>query len=141
MANVQVEFEDNSIAVKNALEQACIAYLHEAGGELEAQVKRNTRVDTGQTKGSWSYKVDEDKLVATVGNPLENAIWEEFGTGEYALNGNGRKGGWAYEDKKGEWQFTRGKRPNRALQSAFTTLKNPLKKRAEQVLKARLQDD
>ena len=25
---------------------------------------------------------------------MENAIWEEFGTGEYALNGDGRKGKW-----------------------------------------------
>lgn len=139
--NVQVEFEDNSIEIKNALRDACIAYLNEAGGELEAQVKRNTRVDTGDTKGKWTYTVDEDNLKAVVGNPLENAIWEEFGTGEYALGGDGRKGGWVYQDAKNDWHFTRGKRPNRALQSAFTTLKNPLKKRAEQVLKARLKDD
>ena len=42
----------------------------------------------------WTYQVDESKLEATIGNPMENAIWEEFGTGEYALNGDGRKGKW-----------------------------------------------
>ena len=139
--NVQVEFEDNRIAVMNALEEACIAYLHEAGGELAGQALRNTRVDTRNTANAWTYTVDEDKLEAIVGNPLENAIWEELGTGEYALEGNGRKGGWAYKDAKGNWHFTRGKRPNRALQSAFTKLKNPLKKRAAKVLKARLDND
>ena len=56
---MSVKFEDNSIKVKAALNHATIQWLYEASGELEAQVKRNTRVDTGQTKGSWTYKVDE----------------------------------------------------------------------------------
>ena len=51
---MSVKFEDNSIKVKAALNHATIQWLYEASGELEAQVKRNTRVDTGQTKGSWS---------------------------------------------------------------------------------------
>ena len=91
MADVQ--FVDNHINVINSIGEAAIAFLHEAAGELEAQAKRNTRVDTGQTKGAWTYEVEESKLEAYVGNPLENAIWEEMGTGEYAINGDGRKGG------------------------------------------------
>lgn len=135
-----VEFIDNSVQVKAAINAAVIAYLYEAGGELEAQVKRNTRVDTGQTKGQWQYVVDESKLEVVVGNPLENAIWEEFGTGEYALNGDGRKGGWYYVDRKGARHFTRGKTPSRALQNAFTSLKAALIKRAAEVLKMRLRE-
>ena len=84
-----VEFRDNSIKVKAALNEAIIAYLYEAAGELEAETKRNTRVDTGNTKNSWSYIVDTNKGEAVIGNPLENAIWEEFGTGEYALKADG----------------------------------------------------
>ncbi|MBO5208069.1 MAG: HK97 gp10 family phage protein [Lachnospiraceae bacterium] len=135
-----VEFTDNSAKVKAAINEASIAYLYEAGGELEAQVKRNTRVDTGQTKGQWQYVVDESKLETVVGNSLENAIWEEFGTGEYALNGDGRKGGWYYVDKRGVGHFTKGKTPSRAFQKAFTSLKAALIKRAEDVLKARLNE-
>lgn len=135
---MSVEFTDNSVKVKAAINEAAITYLCEAGGELEAQVKRNTRVDTGQTKGQWQNVVDEFKLEAVVGNPLENAIWEEFGTGEYALNGDGRKGGWYYVDEKGVGHFTKGKTPSRAFQKAFTSLKTVLIKRAEDVLKARL---
>lgn len=134
-----VEFTDNSAQVKSTINDAVIAYLHEAGGELEAQVKRNTRVDTGQTKGQWQYVVDEGGLETVVGNPLENAIWEEFGTGEYALNGDGRKGGWYYVDRKGIRHFTKGKTPSRALQKAFTSLKSALIRRAEEVLKARME--
>lgn len=134
-----VEFTDNSAKVKAALEDAAIAYLYEAGGELEAQVKRNSRVGSGQLKNSWTYRVDESKGECTVGSPLENAIWEEFGTGEYALHGDGRKGGWYYKDEKdGKWHHTFGKTPHRAFQKAFTSLKTALIKRAEQILKARL---
>ena len=135
---MSVQFTDNSAAVKAALDDAVIAYLYEAGGELEAQVKRNSRVGSGQLKNSWTYKVDESKGETTIGSPLENAIWEEFGTGEYALHGDGRKGGWYYQDDKGKWHHTYGKTPHRAFQRAFTSLKNALIKRAEDVLKGRL---
>ncbi len=133
-----VKFTDRSAQVKGALNDAVIAYLHEAGGELEAQVKRNSRVGSGQLKNSWDYKVDESKGITTIGSPLENAIWEEFGTGEYALKGNGRKGGWYYKDDEGKWHHTYGKTPHRAFQRAFTSLKSALVKRAQNVLKARM---
>lgn len=135
-----VQFVDNRVQVKDALDEAAIAYLYEASGELEAQVKRNSRVGkTGQTKNAWTYVVDEGKLEATVGNPLENAIWEEFGTGEFALKGDGRKGGWYYQDETdGTWHHTYGKTPHRAFQSAFNSLKNALIRRAEEVLKGRM---
>lgn len=76
---MSVQFKDNSMQVKAALDDAIIAFLHEAAGELQSQVQRNTRVDTGQLKNSWEYKIDEGKGEATVGSGLENAIWEEFG--------------------------------------------------------------
>ena len=135
---MSVQFTDNSAAVKAALDDAVKAYLYEAGGEIEAQVKRNSRVGTGQLKNSWTYKVDESKGECTIGSPLENAIWEEFGTGEYALHGDGRKGGWYYQDDKGEWHHTYGKTPHRAFQRAFNSLKNALISRAEEVLKGKM---
>ena len=135
---MSVKFTNNSAQVKAALDDAARAYLYEAGGELEAQVKMNTRVGSGQLKNSWTYNVDESKGECVVGSPLENAIWEEFGTGEYAVHGDGRKCGWFYQDDKGKWHHTFGKTPNRAFQSAFNTLKSALIKRAEEVLKARM---
>lgn len=135
-----VRFTNNSARVKAALNEAIVAYLYEAGGELEAQVKRNSRVgSTGQTKNAWTHKVDESKGECVVGNPLENAIWEELGTGEFALHGDGRKGGWFYKDEEGKWHHTFGKKPHRAFQRAFNSLKNALIRRAEEVLKGRMQ--
>ena len=136
MANI--EFTDNSIKVKAAMTEAMIAWLYEAALLVEAQVKQNTAVDTGQLKGSWAHTVDESKQEAVVGSPLENAIWEEFGTGEYALNGDGRKGGWFYEDAEGNGHFTHGKRPRRALHKAFETKKTSVIRRADQIMKSEI---
>ncbi len=126
----KVIFEDNTIKLQEAMSERIMAGLEAAAGELESQVKRNTRVDTGQTKNSWQHKVTGSMMagqhVATVGSPLENAIYEEFGTGEYALKGDGRKDGWSYRDEEGVWHHTYGKKPNRALHNAVTTKKAAL---------------
>lgn len=134
MAN-NVEFKDYSIKVKDKINDALIAALHEAAGETVSQTARNTRVDTGQLKGSWDYVVDETKVEATIGSPHENAIWEEFGTGVQALNGNGRKTAWRYKDAKGKWHTTTGKKGTRAFFRAFERLKNPIRKLFESKLK------
>ena len=129
-----IQFQDNSMQVISALQDACVAFLYEAGESLAGQVADNSRVGSGQLKSSWQNRVDEGELTATVGSPLENAIWEEFGTGEYALYGNGRKGGWHYQDDNGKWHHTYGKTPTRAFHNAYTTLKPAIKKRAEQAI-------
>lgn len=136
----KIEFKDYSIEVKNALKNLAYKAVEEACGELESQTKQNTAVDTGQTKNAWTHivKASNDETTGTVGNPLENAIWEEFGTGEYALNGDGRKGGWFYEDAKGVGHFTRGKHPRRAFWKAYTTLKNKLIKHMQDIFKGGL---
>jgi hypothetical protein len=130
-----VTFEDNRIEVKGVLESAAIAFLNEAAGEVQSQAQRNSRVKTGQTRGSYEYQVDESGLEAEIGSGLENAIWEEFGTGEYALNGDGRKGGWIYQDASGEYHKTYGKTPNRPLYNAFTATKDKIIKIAEEKFK------
>lgn len=130
-----VKFKDNCLKIETEINDVAIKWLYEGSNILEAQTKRNTAVDTGQLKNSWSHIVDEDKLVAVVGSPLENAIWEEFGTGEYALNNNGRKTPWKYKDIKGNWHTTRGKRPKRAFYNAFLSTKNKIIKRFEYLFK------
>lgn len=131
---MSVTFKDNTLEITEMLEKEAIAFLHEAGGELLTQVRRNTRVDTGQLKNSWKLVVDEKNLIAIVGSPLENAIWEEFGTGEFALNGNGRKKiPWKYQDVRGKWHTTTGKKPSRALFKAFNTTKPKIIRRLNSI--------
>ena len=130
-----VEFHDYTIKVKDAIDDGVNVVLEECAGELESQVKRNSRVDTGKTKNSFRHRVDEEAHIATIGSSDENAIWEELGTGEYALQGNGRKGGWAYMDAKGDWHYTHGKKPSRAFWNAYTSMKNKIIKRIQEFLK------
>jgi len=127
-----IQFDDYSIDVKTALKDTAVAFLEEAGGELEAQTKRNCAVVTGRTKGSFQHMVDESSLECAIGSDYENAIWEEFGTGIYAVNGDGRQGGWTYIDEQGEKHFTMGKRPKRMLFNAFQTLQGKIQQMAEE---------
>lgn len=135
----EVIFEDYSMQVKSAIADRVEAVLEECAGELESQVKRNSRVDTGKTKNSFRHKVTGSVLIehyeATIGSSDENAIWEEFGTGEYALHGDGRKGGWSYEDETGVWHHTKGKSPSRAFWNAYTSMKAKLIRRIQNSLK------
>lgn len=93
-----VEFKDYSIKVKTAINDTTIAWLHTWANEIASQAARNCQMDdTGkQLKGSYRADVNEGKGEAKVGSPLESAYWEEWGTGEYAAHGDGRKGWWIY---------------------------------------------
>lgn len=123
---MDIHIETHQEEVTEEFQQTAVAWLHEACGELLSAVRNNQRVRTGKTRQSWRYVVDEAKLEGAVASDSENAVWEEFGTGEYALNGNGRKGGWWYVDEKGQRHFTRGKRPIRPLFKAYMALKNTI---------------
>ena len=50
---MSLQFEDNSAEVKRRLSESLIRFLYEAGGDLTEQIQQNSRVDTGQTKGSY----------------------------------------------------------------------------------------
>ena len=161
----KVEFQDFSIQCKDALDDAAIQWLEGAASELQSQAQRNSSFSKN-LHGSWKHVVNESKMEATVGNPMELAIWMEFGTGEYALEGKGRKGYWVYvkgnngvkEANPGKARtleeakmavaflreqgldayYTKGQKPRRMLHNAFETKKAAIIRSAEQVFKGRL---
>ena len=130
-----IEFHDFSVQVKNAIDDRIDAVLEECAAELETQTKRNSRVKTSKTKNSFKHRVVESEHTAYIGSDEENAIWEEFGTGEHAILGNGRKGGWRYKDENGDWHYTTGKRPSRAFWNAYTMLKGAIIKHIQDTFK------
>ena len=130
---MSVKFTNNSVKCKQALQEASINFLEEAGGEIESQTKKNCKVVTGKTKGSFQHRVDESNLECAIGSNYENAIWEEFGTGIYALEGDGRKTPWIWTDEKGEKHLTRGKKPRRMLFNAFNSLRSAIQSYAEEI--------
>lgn len=122
---MSVEFKDFSKIVLQKIHETGEIFLEEVGGEVEAQTKRNTKVKTGKTKGSWEHVVNADKMEVQVGSRYKNALWEEFGTGIYALNGDGRKKvPWVYKTPDGKFHSTVGKKPRRALYRAYTSKRN-----------------
>ena len=123
---MSVIFKDFSDEFNKKINDLGVAWLEEASGEVEAQTKRNTKVDTGKTKNSWEHKVHDGKLEAEVGSRYQNALWEEFGTGIYALNGDGRKTKWVYKTPDGKFHATVGKKPRRALYNAYNSKKNQI---------------
>lgn len=157
-----VEFEDFSVNVKAALDDAAIAYLYEVAELVKGETVRNTRPSEDwepNVRKSWGYIVDEAKGEAKIGSPIEAVYWEEFGTGEHALYKNGRKGWWVYVEGQNTPRAnqkyytedeakavaasmrasglpahaTNGKTPNRPLYRAFTSLRSAIVKRAEDV--------
>ena len=114
-----MKFVDNSKAVKRELERAAIRGLIKASLLVEGQAVLLAPVDTGGLRNSIGFKVDESELVAYIGTNCEYAIYVEFGTGEFAENGNGRKGGWVYKTPNGEVRFTYGMPPQPYLRPAF----------------------
>ena len=123
---MSVEFRDFSTIVFQKIKETGEAFLEEVGGEVEAQAKRNTKVDTGKTKNSWEHIVNADKMEVQIGSRYKNALWEELGTGIYALNGDGRKNKWVYRTPDGKFHTTVGKKPRRALYRAYTSKKNAI---------------
>lgn len=124
---MSVEFHDFSRIVLQKIQETGETFLEEVGGELESQVKQNTKVDTGKTKGSWEHVVNAEKMEVQVGSRYKNALWEELGTGIYALNGDGRKKvPWVYRTPDGKFHSTVGKKPRRALFNAYNSKKNQI---------------
>lgn len=153
-----VIFEDFTLQVIGAIDDRINAALEEAAGELESQVKQNTRVGQAGAplKNSWKHKVVDSEHIAYIGSDEENAIWEEFGTGEHALEGKGRKGAWyvpvekvvgykkpsyngkvivVYGKNGQKYYKTNGKKPSRAFFKAYTSKKDQLIKIIQNKLK------
>ena len=158
-----VVFEDFSVQVKGAIREKAISFLGEVGGELRSRTQRNSRRKTSKTADSYEYKVDDGQLAVHVGSNYQNALWEELGTGEFAINGDGRKGWWVYVEgspskssstTKGKSysspvsarmavallrskglnaHMTRGKTANRPLLKAYESFKSGIIRRAEQI--------
>ena len=126
-------FKDNSLEGKERLKNAAAKWLLQACILVEGQAVLLAPVATSRLKQSIDYIVDDDELVGYVGTNVDYAIYVEFGTGEFAENGNGRKGGWMYIDPSGEWFFTWGIEPQPYLRPAFRQTKGQIEALAKSI--------
>lgn len=69
-------------------------------------------VDDGNLRDSIEMEILEGGLTAVVRVTASYAVYVNFGTGIYAVEGNGRQTPWTYySDKLGRFVTTRGQRP------------------------------
>ena len=102
---------------------------------VQADARSKARKDTGQLVNSIQERVvsENGTIRGFVGTNVEHAIWNEKGTGEFAENGAGRKGGWVYKTPKGEYRFTYGMRPQPFLKPAFEENEEKIKQLFERL--------
>ncbi|MGH1771694.1 HK97-gp10 family putative phage morphogenesis protein [Enterococcus casseliflavus] len=128
-----MKFLDHSDEAKEVLKQATIQWLFQACMLVEGQAVALAAVHTSRLRNSIDYIVDEAELIGYVGTNVEYAIYVEMGTGEFAENGMGRKGGWVYQDPSGEWFFTWGQEPQPYLRPAFRKNKSQIEALAKEI--------
>lgn len=116
-------FKDNSKEVKRQFHDVSEEAMLAALLFIEGQAKALAPVgNTGELRDKIDHKIVRKQggnILGQVGSPLQYAIYVEFGTGEFAENGAGRKGGWVYQDPSGQWFFTWGMEPQPFLRPAF----------------------
>jgi hypothetical protein len=94
-----VEFKDFSAKIKDIVNDACTEWLYECSHEIASQAQRNTTPGTdyySELRDSYRPEVNEGQAEAKIGSPLEQAYWEEWGTGEHAVADPHRTGWWVY---------------------------------------------
>lgn len=133
---------DSKYAI-NKIRQMVIDKLEMVGELVERDAKLLCPTDLENLKESINHEVDENDLSVTIGTPVEYAPYLEFGTGERAENGEGRKGGWFFKSSReklsGDWKpiyksksgyyiyFTYGTYPQPFLRPAVNNNKKEIK--------------
>lgn len=135
------KFIDNSDKVMKNIRDVSEKAILEACLLIEGQAKMLAPVGangSGELRDKINHDVrhENGKIIGEVGSPLMYAIYVEFGTGEFAENGQGRKGGWIYKTPDGKFHFTRGMKPQSFLRPAFRENKENIKKIVSRDLKA-----
>ena len=131
------------MADTRAFEQACdeadklvldilVQNMELALDHVAEKAKEKVGVDTGALRAdtrSLGVEIVGDEVHGAVGNSLEHAIYHHQGTGIYAVNGDGRKTPWSYDDPKtGEKIWTKGSKPNPYLKDTIEQEQSTLSK-------------
>lgn len=98
---------------EGALQKACAL--------VERDAKQNAPKDTGELRRSITSKVERDgnEVRGVVYTPLEYAPYVEYGTGLFAESGGRQDVPWNYQDDRGEWHSTSGRKPHPYMRPAL----------------------
>lgn len=129
--------KDNRKQFANEIQRLMYKAAKAVGEHNKSAITLATPVDKGGLKEANDYKIKEKGLETTVdvGNPLDYAPFVHEGTGEFAKNGKGRKGGWAYKGDDGKVHFTRGQKPQEFIRGPMRREKVTTKKIIREIFK------
>lgn len=116
--NVKLDKLIDDSKVESILESACLM--------VERDAKILCPVDDGTLRNSITYEVEDN--IGVVGTNIEYAPYVHQGTGIYAVEGNGRKTRWSYEDAEGNWHSTIGQKPQPFLEDALNKNRDEINK-------------
>ena len=113
--------------------------LTEAGLLVEREARLRCPVDTGALRSSITSEVNGN--TATIGTNLEYAPYVEFGTGLFAVNGDGRQDvPWVYRDELGNYHATSGMHPQPYLLPALDDNRDAIKNIFDKAIKEAMND-
>jgi HK97 gp10 family phage protein len=128
MEKLLAELDGFSENIPRALSKAGKFAMAEA---IEKPAKKMAPVDTGRLRASIATQTTEQtpqETIVETGTNVFYAPYIEFGTGIYAVGGDGRKTPWAYTyaGKKGPQglRFTHGNKPQPFLETAMQLNQN-----------------
>ena len=116
----KIEDFDDVREMTSAMQDAC--------NLVEGAAKDKAPKDTGALRRSITSNVEVtgNSIEGIVFTPLEYAPYQEYGTGLFAENGNGRKTPWVYMDDKGNYHYTRGQHPQPYMRPALQENKDKI---------------
>lgn len=85
---IEIRLDKQYELMKGHPEQVTHTFLDLSSEQLTTDIKKETPVDYGKLRGSWTPKLSKDKLV--VSNSRNYALFVEKGTGIFASGGRHR---------------------------------------------------
>lgn len=136
MAEVEFKGLDKIIAKLDKMQDTStiVSAMQDACDLVEGSAKYKAPKDTGALKRSITNRVEVigNEVSGIVFTPLEYAPYQEYGTGLFAENGNGRKTPWVYKDDKGKYHYTHGQHPQPFLRPALKENEQNIKKKLKE---------
>jgi hypothetical protein len=124
MIKASVLLKDNTSKILRELQDKAVAFVTAGGEKIQENAVDNLkrliysretdRKKTGNLLNSVQTETFVEDGVPTnetgVTNSAPYGVYIEYGTGIYAVGGNGRKTPWGYEDDEGTFHWTWGSR-------------------------------
>ncbi|MBA4274020.1 MAG: hypothetical protein C0436_00040 [Alphaproteobacteria bacterium] len=136
MIKASVILKDNTEAILRILQDKALAFVEAGGQAIRSEAVARAPVASGNLRSSIQVEAYSDNgvPVSETGPTAEYAPYVEYGTGIYAVNGDGRKTPWWYQTPEGEWIRTRGGRAKPFMEPGFQAAIPTINRLKERIL-------